>query len=190
MCKGFYRKAYFILPFLAVLAGLVSLAGCTTVNISKPLEGRYAIAGTATKGFVVIGIVSVNSTETHTISPFGIVRKVEGAKVTYGDLMEEAAKLDADNVIDVRIDMNTSGKTGFFDWVKGWERVFTYTGEALAVKYTNEEAQPAKAPEATVNTDSAFTWEESDPEGFYYEGFYYEGFTYEEVDVLDFEFSY
>jgi hypothetical protein len=37
------------------------------------------------------------------------------------------------------IQMNTNGRTTLIDWLIGWERVFTYTGEAIAVKYIDME---------------------------------------------------
>ena len=119
------------------------LAGCATVDLSVPLSGRFMLSPSAVKNFTVIGTVTASSQEIHTISPFGIVRKVEGSKITYSDLMLEATVMDADDIIDVRIDCNTGGSTGFFDWLKGRNRTFTYTGKALAVKYISKnEAAP------------------------------------------------
>ena len=133
---------------LAFLPALV-LAGCGTIDYTAPLAGSYDTAGVAIKSFIVIGTVSVRSTELHSGSPFGFVKKVEGSKITYSDLMLEAARLDADDIVDVRIDINTSGKTTFVDWVKGWERTFTYTGQAIAVKYADKasEEEPADPTE-------------------------------------------
>jgi transposase-like protein len=119
------------------LAGL--LAGCVYVDYTVPVAGKYDRAGTAVKNFILLDTVTVYAAEKHTVSPLGIKRKVEGAKVTYSDLMQEAAGLDADDIINVRIDMKTTGKTTFADWLKGWERTFFYTGQALAIKYVDNE---------------------------------------------------
>jgi hypothetical protein len=140
------HKPIFQAALPAVFA-LALLAGCTTIDYSSPLAGHYDTVGTVVKNFNVIGTVSVNSAEKHSASPLGFVKKVEGAKITYNDLMIEAALVDADDIIDVRIDMNTGGKTTFIDWLKGWERTFTYTGKAIAVQYadneiTEEETEP------------------------------------------------
>ena len=116
-------------------------AGCRSVNTEEALSGRFAVAAVAHKNFTIIGTVSASSAETHTIGPLGIVRKVEGAKITYSDLMLEAAGLDADDIVGVRIEMNTGGRTTFIDWLKGRVRVFSYTGEAIAVKYTSEKEE-------------------------------------------------
>jgi hypothetical protein len=99
----------------------------------------YNRAGVVIKDFILIDTVTVYATEKHTVSPLGIKRKVEGAKVTYSDLMQKAAGIDADDIIDVRIDMATTGKTTIMDWLKGWERTFFYTGQALAIKYVDNE---------------------------------------------------
>lgn len=155
------RKGFFVLPALAAFA---VLAGCATINLSQPLQGKYALAVTAFKNYEVIGLVSITSTEVHTVGPLGFVKKVEGTKITHGDLVRAAAGLDADEVIDVRIEMNTSGKAGFFDWLVGWQRVFTYTGEATAIKYTGEARKPetgGKARDTVMNiTVESFDTEE------------------------------
>jgi hypothetical protein len=115
------------------------LTGCTFVDYTVPMAGKHDNAGVVVKNFILIGTVTVNATEKHTISPLGIKRTVEGTKVTYSDLMQEAAKVEADDIINVRIDMQTTGKTTFVDWLKGWERTFSYTGRALAIKYVDSE---------------------------------------------------
>jgi uncharacterized protein YbjQ (UPF0145 family) len=118
---------------------LLAISGCVLVDYTAPMAGKYDIAGVAVKNFIMVGTVTVRAAEKHTISPFGIKRKVEGAKITYSDLLQEAARLNADDIINVRIDMNTTGKTTFADWVRGWERTFFYTGQALAIKYTDND---------------------------------------------------
>jgi hypothetical protein len=52
--------------------------------------------------------------------------------------MQEAARLEADDIINVRIDMNTNYSETGFSWLTGWVRVYTYTGTALAIKYTEK----------------------------------------------------
>ena len=120
-----------------LLLVLTAFSGCTLVDYTVPIAGMYDRAGVVEKNFILIDTITVHAEEKHTISPFGIKRTVEGAKVTYSDLMLEAAKVNADDVINVRIDMQTTGETTFVDWVKGWERTFFYTGQALAIKYTD-----------------------------------------------------
>ena len=137
------RKIFAVLPTLAVLAG------CVTIDYTAPLQGKFDNAGLPVKAFEVVGPVSASATETHRASPLSIVRTVEGAKVTYSDLMQEAARLGADDIIDVRIDMNTSGKTSLIDRLTGWERTFTHTGQAIAIRYVSgrdgEKVTPVRA---------------------------------------------
>jgi len=122
-----------------LLAVPVMSAGCVLVDYTVPMAGKYDRAGVVVKNFIMIGTVTVQATEKHTISPLGISRKVEGAKVTYSDLMRKAAALNADDIINVRIDMRTTGKTTIAEWLNGWERTFFYTGRALAIKYVDSD---------------------------------------------------
>ena len=113
--------------FLILLPVLFMAAGCaTSVNFTAPLEGRYATASLAAKDYEAIGTVRASSVEIHHVSPFGFVRRVEGSKITFADLLQEAARINADDIIDVRIDMNVTGRRN---------RVFTYTGKAVAIRY-------------------------------------------------------
>jgi hypothetical protein len=115
------------------------LSGCTLVDYTVPMAGMYDNTSILVKNFILIDTVTVHTAEKHTISPLGIKRTVEGTKVTYSDLMQEAAKINADDIINVRIDMQTAGKTTIVDWFQGWERVFSYTGRALAIKYVDND---------------------------------------------------
>jgi hypothetical protein len=120
------------------LLALFGTAGCRTVDYTVPLVGRYVTASLAEKDFEAIGLVFVNSTETHKAGPLGLSRSVEGSKVTYTDLMQEAARIEADDIIDVRIDIHAGKKARFAERLTGWERVFTYNGRALAVRYVSK----------------------------------------------------
>jgi len=121
-----------------MMCAMLMLTACTTTDYTSNLAGSSDYATVAVKDFITLGIVTVHATETHYSSAFGFVKRIEGAKITYSDLMQEAAKLEADDVINVRIDVNTSYKKGVFDWLTGWERVYTHTGTALAIKYTDK----------------------------------------------------
>jgi hypothetical protein len=126
-----------IFIFLMILAAFTA-AGCVTVDFTAPLAGRYVKAAVGEKDFEVIGIVQVESVEMHKVGPLGFTRSVEGAKVNYSDLMIEAAKIEADDIIDVRIDMNAGKPPTFAERLTGWERTFTYTGKALAIRYVDK----------------------------------------------------
>jgi uncharacterized protein YbjQ (UPF0145 family) len=145
---------------LLALALLVMaiLAGCTTTDYTANMTGVSDYTTVVVKDFIAVGIVTVQTLETHNAGPLGFVKNVTGSKVTYGNLMQEAAKLEADDIINVRIDINSNYKKTAFDWLIGWTRTYTYTGTALAIKYTDKldtkNADPQlgglpKAPEAT-----------------------------------------
>jgi len=128
------RKAIIILVTLTVF----TLTACTINNYSASLAGVSDNSIVAVKDFTTLGIITVKSTEIHHASPFGFVKTVEGSKITYADLMQEAARLEADDIINVRIDMNTNYKKTAFDGLTGWTKTYSYTGTALAIKYTEK----------------------------------------------------
>jgi len=141
-----------------MLVTALILAGCANTNYTANMSGASDYATVAVKDFVTLGIVTVETTEIHHASPFGIIKRIEGSKITYADFMQEAAKLEADDIINIRIDVNTSYTGSVFDWFSGWTRVYTHTGTALAIKYTDKldskDVDPQltgipKAPETT-----------------------------------------
>jgi hypothetical protein len=121
-----------------IIAAVLSLAACTTTDYSANAAGASDYATIAVKDFVTLGIVTVQAKEIHYSSPFGLVKRIEGSKVTFSDLMQEAAKLEADDIINVRIDTNASYTRRVIDWLCGWTRTYTHTGTALAIKYTDK----------------------------------------------------
>ena len=141
-----------------MVMGVLTLTACTTTDYTANMTGASDYATVVVKDFVTLGIVTVQVTEIHHSSPFGFKKSIEGSKITYADLMQEAAKLEADDIINVRIDVNSNYTKSTFDWLIGWTRVYTYTGTALAIKYTDKldskDPDPQlksipKAPEST-----------------------------------------
>ena len=116
----------------------IALASCTTNDFTANVAGLSDYSTVVVKDFVTLGIVTVHAVEIHYSGPLGFVKSVEGSKITYSDLMEEAAKLEADDIINVRIDMNANYIKGAFDWITGWTRTYTYTGTALAIRYIDK----------------------------------------------------
>jgi hypothetical protein len=125
------KKLIFV--FVAIM-----LSACTTNNFTANVAGSSDYSTVAVKDFITLGIVTVHTQEVHYSGPFGFTQSIEGAKITYSDLMQEAAKLEADDIINVRIDMNANYTKGVFDWITGWSRTYTYTGTALAIRYTEK----------------------------------------------------
>ena len=140
------------------------LAGCASTDYTANVSGASDYVTVAAKDFVRLGIVTVEKQETHYASPFGIIKRIDGGKITYADFMQKAAELQGDDVINVRIDVNISYKGSVFDWFTGWTRVYTHTGTALVIQYTekldSQDPDPQltgipKMPESTeaVRTD-------------------------------------
>ena len=123
---------------LVIIIMVLGFTACgTTNNFTTNVAGASDRSTVVVKDFTTLGIITVRSTEIHYSSPLGLNKRLEGSKITFADLMHEAAKLEADDIINVRIDMNTNYRRGAFDWLTGWTRTFTYTGTALAIRYTD-----------------------------------------------------
>jgi uncharacterized protein YbjQ (UPF0145 family) len=123
-----------------VLAVLMTLAilGCSTTQFSDELAGRTDYVNMAVKDFVGLGIIFVESVEEFTAGPFGFRKTHTGSRITYADLLSKAAELGADDIANIRIDMTTDhAKNNFVDFFRGYKITYTYTGTALAIKYTS-----------------------------------------------------
>jgi hypothetical protein len=133
-----------------------------SLTTGAPVSGVSANVPLAVKDFESQGIIFVYSQEI-----IDNMKNVTGSKITYEMLMKEAKKLDADDIINVRVDVK---RTINVDHV-----VFDYTGIALAIKYTTSkdvpgeqhyESMTASLPEATMvpagggnrNTARAVLW--------------------------------
>ncbi|MDR2480295.1 MAG: hypothetical protein LBD48_13435 [Treponema sp.] len=140
--------------FALLLPFALASGGCTSINYTSSVAGVSDYATLVFKSFFVLGTVTASAVETHSAGPFGFVKSVEGSKVTYNDLVRAAAQMEADDIVDVRIDVNTAGTTSFVDWITGWTRTFTYTGTALAIKYLDMPYQEY-SPETTEDEENA-----------------------------------
>ena len=122
------------LPILLVFM----LVSCSTVDYTTNVTGVSDNVTIVVKDFITLGIVTVQAKEIHHSSPMGFNKSIQGAKITYADFMQEAARLEADDIINIRIDVNNNYSKKAFDWLTGWTRTYTYTGTALAIKYTEK----------------------------------------------------
>jgi len=127
------KKIVFYFTVMAVFI----FASCSTSNYTANISGAADYSTVAAKDFTTLGIITVRSQEVHYSGPFGLNKRVDGSKITFADFMQEAAKLEADDIINIRIDMNTSYDKPGFSWLTGWTKTYTYTGTALAIKYTD-----------------------------------------------------
>ena len=132
------KKMARLLPLMALISG--GLCACTTVNYTSAFTGKTDRVRLAHKNFVIVGPVTVQAVEKHSAGPLGIVKTVEGSKVTYTSLIQKAANMEADDIIDVRIDVNTVSKTTLAEWLTGWTRTYTFTGTAIAIRFAVQDS--------------------------------------------------
>jgi uncharacterized protein YbjQ (UPF0145 family) len=124
-----------VLVFLGGLLALTLMGCSTTVDLTTNKTGWSDYAVVAVKDFEALGVVTVTATEVMTAGPFEIIQTYTGSSVTYADIMAEAVKLGADDIINVRIDVTSDYTVSVFDRLTGWSRTYVYTGTALAIKY-------------------------------------------------------
>jgi hypothetical protein len=127
--------------WLFSLVLLFILGACTTAEYSVNESGYTDHVTVVVKDFRTLGFVTVVATETHTSGPMGFSRRVEGSNITYEALLKEAAKLQADDIVNVKVDVACSYTKTAFDWLIGWTRVYTYTGTALAIRYADKQVE-------------------------------------------------
>jgi len=110
---------------------------CTTnlpsVNYKYPYEGYFNNAALAVKDYEPVGIIIVKSSEM--IDEDG---NHTGSKITHEMLMLEAKNMDANDVINIRIDINEVKeivRSNYYD-IDIKRTTYNYTATALAIKYT------------------------------------------------------
>lgn len=140
---------------LAAFFALALLVSCSTTNLASNKIGWSDYAPIAIKDYLVLGSVHVVSEEVIKRGFLGITRSHTGSQVTYDLLIKEAKKLGADDIINVRIDRKDSSVHGILDWIVGFAESYTYSANALAIKYTVATlgARAAGAPGSTSGSD-------------------------------------
>ena len=104
----------------------------STINFNIPNYGNINNVAIAVKDFETRGIIFVRSAEiidgngNHT-----------GSKITYEMLMLEAQKLGAEDVINIKIDVNPIREIFHENSFNVSRTIYNYTATALAIKYTN-----------------------------------------------------
>lgn len=126
-------------------------SSCVTNSVkdfSYPLDGILYNAGViAAKDFVTLGIIFVNTEEK--IDSQG---NHTGSKITYEMLMREADKLGADDIINIRIDVNQKEEIQKDSYSTEKTIItYTYTATGLAIKYTD--AINSDSDNAAKNSD-------------------------------------
>jgi hypothetical protein len=100
------------------------------VDFSFPNIGVMNKADIAVKDYQTVGIIIVKSSET--IDSRG---SHTGSKITYEMLMLEAQRLNADDVINIRIDVNQVIETIVDNRGPITKTTYNYTATALAIRY-------------------------------------------------------
>jgi hypothetical protein len=108
----------------------------------------------AVKDFDSLGVISLKSQEVIATGPLHFSTEHTGSRITYSDLFTEAAKKGADDIVNVRIDVQTEQKTSPFDWLTGSKTTYTYTGTALAVKYTTPIDRVESSNQKEINSQN------------------------------------
>jgi hypothetical protein len=120
----------------AVLLLVALLSSCSTTNLASNRTGWSDYATVTVKDYTVVGIVRVVSEEVTQRGFLGIANSHTGSQVTYDLLIREARKLGADDIINVRIDRTDESLHGIFDSLVGYTEKYSYTANALAIRYT------------------------------------------------------
>jgi uncharacterized protein YbjQ (UPF0145 family) len=124
--KHFFGNAFIGIVLVFVFSSCAS----RIVDYGYPQSGIAADASLVVlKDYETVGIIIVKSTEM--IDNMG---NHTGSKITFEMLMLEAQKLRADDIINLRVDVQQ--KEEFSDTGKLEKITYNYTGTALAIKYT------------------------------------------------------
>ena len=125
--------------FLFIIAVLALFAGCRSYDLTTNKVGWSNYADISVKDFTVMGIITVESQEVFTYGPLGFQKDFQGSRIVWSDLMAEAAKLGADDIINVRIEETNvnNRKPRIIEFFTGYTTTWKYKATALAVKYTD-----------------------------------------------------
>ena len=127
------------LVVLVVLAAAAMFAGCKSYDVTSNRVGYSIVGDIAVKDYEVVKIISLESQEVSIFSPLGLKKTIRGSRIVWSDLMAEAAKAGADDVINVRIEMTDQNERipRFFEFFTGYTSTWKFQATALAIKYTN-----------------------------------------------------
>ena len=137
------KKTFLVAAVLLASIALLTV-GCTTTDLTTNKTGWSDYAEIAVKDFDPVGVVRVTSKEVFRVEPFGFKKSSTGSKVTYDMLIAEAVKLDAHDIINVRIDVANKSSSSPFDFFTGSTKEIEYIGTALAIKYKNPPEQAGR----------------------------------------------
>ena len=128
-----------------VLLVVFGISSCTTFDRPQrdydfPLNGKINNSSIVVKDYVSLGIIFLKSTEV-----VDSKNNHTGSKITYEMLMLEAQKLNADDVINIKIDVNQKEEIFTEGGIRYTRTTYDYTASALAIKYTTAVSSDAVA---------------------------------------------
>lgn len=135
------KKSMYVLLVLTVFL----LAGCKTTNLKTNKVGWSDYTTVTVKDFDVVGVITLESEVTKTVTPFGFSSTLEGSEITYAMLMEKAVEKKGDDIINVRIDKHDDSKTTLFDRIIGYTKKTKYIATALVIRYKDAKADVSSA---------------------------------------------
>jgi hypothetical protein len=145
-----------VIVSLSVLAALV-LAGCRSTDITTNKVGWSSYADISVKDYVVVGPVYLESQEVFEATPFFINRSLKGSRIVWSDIMAEAAKLGADDVINIRIETTDQNNRvpRIIEYFTGYTYTYRYKASGLAIKYTEAVERAVSEKASTLNVPSS-----------------------------------
>ena len=134
--------------WIAVLVVLVSVlaASCSSVDVTTNKVGWSDYTAISAKDFDIVGVIFLESKVERVVSPLFLKREKKGSEITYAMLMQEAVKMKADDIINVRIDSRDESTTSLFDFFTGYNKSTMYYATAMAIRYKDMKDQKL-APE-------------------------------------------
>jgi uncharacterized protein YbjQ (UPF0145 family) len=142
--------------FMLLIAAVLALAGCTSVDHTTTKVGWSSYADIAVKNYEAMGVVFLESQEVFEYKPLGLAKSLKGSRIVWSDILAEAVKLGADDIINVRIETtNQTERVRFIDFFTGYTLTYKYKATALAIKYTDEAVDRQKSGMGTsINLSS------------------------------------
>jgi hypothetical protein len=121
-----------------VILSAVILAACTSTDLTTNKVGWSNYAEVAIKDYEAVGVINLESQEVYEATPFGINKSLKGSRIVWSDLMAEAVKMGANDVINIRIEVTDQNarRPQFVEFLTGYTLTYTYKATGLAIRYT------------------------------------------------------
>jgi hypothetical protein len=140
-----------------VILSVLIVAGCTSTDLTTNKVGWSNYAEVAIKDYEVVGIINLESQEVYEATPFGFNKSLKGSRIVWSDLMAEAVRMGANDVINIRIEATDQNRRrpGFIEFLTGYTYTYTYKATGLAIKYTTAVEQVKSSIGSELNPPSS-----------------------------------